>query len=106
MVTRTDEPLHVSEDELCRALAIVEDELGRSGAPHSIKVREWIDPELDEDFSTMIWASITEPIPTQSFVSLLSATQTRLVSAGLVSEDHDGPLNFTMSPSWSTPPTS
>ena len=42
MVTRTDEPLHVSEDELCRALAIVEDELERSGVPHAIKVREWM----------------------------------------------------------------
>ena len=105
-ITRTDEPLHISEDQLAEALAVVEEEFAKVGVAHDIKISEWIDPELDEDFSTMIWASLKEPTPIPTYMAILREVRSRLACAGLLVEDDESPLNFTVSPQWSLPPTS
>ena len=79
MVTRTDEPLHVSEEELCRALAIVEEECAPvTGAPR-IQIEERIDPEYDDEpVRTQIWYYLDRKMPTESFLDLNLRIQERL----------------------------
>ena len=99
MVTRTDEPLHVSEDELCRALAIVEEECAPvTGAPR-IRIEERIDPEYDDEPPrTQIWYYVTRTIPIAEFSALNSRVQRRLETARLGEDDLD--LMVTPVPAW------
>ena len=90
MVTRTDDPLHVSEEELCRALAIVEEECAPvTGAPR-IQIEERIDPEYDDEpVRTQIWYYLDRKMPTESFLDLNLRIQERLEAARLGEDDAD-----------------
>ena len=90
MVTRTDEPLHVSEEELWRALAIVEEECAPvAGAPR-IRIEERIDPEYDDEpVRTQIWYYLDRKMPTESFLDLNLRIQERLEAARLGEDDTD-----------------
>lgn len=99
MVTRTDDPLHVSEEELCRALAIVVDECAPvTGAPR-IRIEERIDPEYDDEpVRTHIWYYVTRTMPIEVFSALNSRIQRRLEAARLGEDDLD--LLVTPVPAW------
>ncbi|MDZ7728592.1 MAG: hypothetical protein U5Q44_10600 [Dehalococcoidia bacterium] len=84
MVTRTGEPLTVSEEQLAAALRELESVLESYGVTADFEVgRDW-DPE-DPSFEelTRITAHVRTPMETERFVDLIESSGNQLASVGL-----------------------
>ena len=100
MVTIAPHELHISESELARALAIIQEEAARVGVEPQVTVKEFIDPEwCDEPARTMLWASIKTRIPSAEYLGLLNRIDAKLEAERLGFDDI--PITFVLAPEWS-----
>lgn len=99
MVKRSAERLLVSEEELARAIDVVEDELHARNIRADIDVVLQTDPDdINSDDRNCIVARVREPVGMERLLDAIPAVGSRLRTAGLLSPRL--PLAFDLKPAW------